>query len=222
MFGGEANIPDSVKDAMLLEDYNQGKPLTARRILAVKVAIDVDGTAKERAAKLKLATFQSKEVEDAALAMGFTKSELPKLARAVHLYAKATGRKEMDALTEVAMPGTDANRLMNYGGRFMESADNFYNGLRLIRNFAEWYQDLKAGNAALEKGDYAAANTPSKLNASIGIFTTYCSKGTMLSGYGVDAQANIGTYTIVEEMTLDFRPEVPVVADVKLSPTFSA
>ena len=88
MFGGEANIPDSVKDAMLLADYNQGKPLTARRILAVKVAIDVDGTAKERAAKeraakLKLETFQSKEVEDAALAMGFTKSELPKLARAV-------------------------------------------------------------------------------------------------------------------------------------------
>jgi len=177
MFGGEANIPDSVKDAMLLADYNQGKPLTARRILAVKAAIDADGTAKARAAKLKLETFQSKEIEDAALAMGFKKSELPNLARAVHLYAKATGRKEMDALKEVATPGTDANRLMNYGGRFMENADNFCNGLRLIRSFAEWYKDLKAGNAALEKKNYAAANTPSKLNASIGIFTTDCSKG---------------------------------------------
>ena len=52
------------------------------------------------------------------------------------------------------------------------------------------------------------------------ITTTY--KGTMLSGYGVDAMASIGTYTLVEEMTLDFRPEVPVVADVKLSQTFSA
>lgn len=38
----------------------------------------------------------------------------------------------------------------------------------------------------------------------------------------LDAQASIGTYTLVEEMTLDFRPEVPVVADVKLSQTFSA
>ena len=33
MFGGEGNIPDSVKDAMLLKDYGSGKPLTARRIL---------------------------------------------------------------------------------------------------------------------------------------------------------------------------------------------
>ena len=31
MFGGEGNIPDSVKDAMLLKDYGSGKPLTARR-----------------------------------------------------------------------------------------------------------------------------------------------------------------------------------------------
>ncbi len=34
LFGGETKIPESVKKAMLLEDYNQGKPLTARRILA--------------------------------------------------------------------------------------------------------------------------------------------------------------------------------------------
>ena len=35
MFGGESRIPDSVKDAMLLKDYGKGKPLTARRIMAV-------------------------------------------------------------------------------------------------------------------------------------------------------------------------------------------
>lgn len=40
MFGGEALIPDSVKTAMKLEDYGKGKPLSARRIMAVKVAID--------------------------------------------------------------------------------------------------------------------------------------------------------------------------------------
>ena len=39
MFGGENHIPDSVKDAMKLEDYGKGKPLTARRIMAVKEAI---------------------------------------------------------------------------------------------------------------------------------------------------------------------------------------
>lgn len=41
MFGGEQNIPESVKTAMLLKDYGteenpSGKPLTARRIMAVK------------------------------------------------------------------------------------------------------------------------------------------------------------------------------------------
>ena len=40
MFGGEAKIPANVKKAMLMKDYDDGKPLTARRILAVKAAID--------------------------------------------------------------------------------------------------------------------------------------------------------------------------------------
>ena len=40
MFGGESKIPASVKEAMLLKDYEVGKPLTARRIMAVKEAID--------------------------------------------------------------------------------------------------------------------------------------------------------------------------------------
>ena len=34
MFGGVDHIPDSVKEAMKLDDYGKGKPLTARRILA--------------------------------------------------------------------------------------------------------------------------------------------------------------------------------------------
>ena len=44
MFGGEAKIPASVRKAMLLVDYDEGKPLTARRIMAVKNAIDRDGS----------------------------------------------------------------------------------------------------------------------------------------------------------------------------------
>ena len=49
IFGGEAKIPKSVKKAMLLADYDKGKPLTARRIMAVKAEID-KVTAKMRAA----------------------------------------------------------------------------------------------------------------------------------------------------------------------------
>ena len=40
IFGGESLVPPSVREALKLEDYGSGKPLTARRILAVKEAID--------------------------------------------------------------------------------------------------------------------------------------------------------------------------------------
>ncbi|MCR5379740.1 MAG: hypothetical protein K6G44_02050 [Lentisphaeria bacterium] len=40
IFGGEANIPANVRNAMKLKDYDHGKPLTARRILMVKAEID--------------------------------------------------------------------------------------------------------------------------------------------------------------------------------------
>lgn len=42
MFGVKdaKDLPDSVRTAMKLEDYGKGRPLTARRILAVKAAVD--------------------------------------------------------------------------------------------------------------------------------------------------------------------------------------
>ena len=53
MFGGAASVPESVKTAMRLEDYDQGKPLTARRIIAVRDAVlqaadEVDNGAIDR------------------------------------------------------------------------------------------------------------------------------------------------------------------------------
>ena len=59
IFGGESKIPESVKDAMKLKDYDKGKPLTVRRILAVKAAIDFYA---DRAAA---ALDRAKEVADA-------------------------------------------------------------------------------------------------------------------------------------------------------------
>ena len=40
MFGGRSNIPESVWKAINLQDYGRGAPLTARRIQAVKAAVD--------------------------------------------------------------------------------------------------------------------------------------------------------------------------------------
>jgi hypothetical protein len=90
MFGGEARIPESVRKAMIMDDFNCGKPLTARRILAVKAAIDAEGSARAKAEKASLArigreAFKSPEVTAEALKLGVVEGELPKLARAAHL-----------------------------------------------------------------------------------------------------------------------------------------
>jgi hypothetical protein len=167
IFGGESKIPPSVKKAMLIADYDCGKPLTARRIMAVKQAIDESGVAKARSAQLKLETFVSPDVEQAALGMGYMKSELPKLARAAHFYAEAKGVSEMDAMREVGRTGSEANRLMQYGGRFLENAENFADGLRLISKFSEWHDDLSSAHARLtgKNPDYGVLDTPTKINA---------------------------------------------------------
>ena len=169
MFGGESKIPADVKKAMLLGDYDCGKPLTARRILAVKQAIDANGVAKARSARIKLETFDSPEVKTAALGLGYMKSELPKLARAAHFYAQAKGVSEMDAMREVGRPGSEANRLMNYGGRFLESAQNFQNGLRLISQFSDWHDGISAIRNNLDGAapSYAGLDTLSKVNVDI-------------------------------------------------------
>ncbi|MBR4220381.1 MAG: hypothetical protein IKR81_04440 [Victivallales bacterium] len=87
MFGGEEKIPESVKKAMILDDYNQGKPLTARRIKLVKTAIDLLGGGM----------FASGASVEKAHSMGYLASEMPKLARVANLYLQATGCSEAEA-----------------------------------------------------------------------------------------------------------------------------
>jgi len=162
MFGGESRIPDSVKDAMLLKDYNKGKPLTARRILAVKTAIDQDGS-------VKLNTFRSADAATVALNKGWTNEELPMVARAARFLSEATVVDEFTAIDQLSTPGSKANRLMNYGGRFMDSATNFANGLRLMEGFKEWFTDIcntmrPVHEQNYKTRDYSPADTFTKLN----------------------------------------------------------
>ena len=172
MFGGESKIPEAVKKAMIMGDYNKGKPLTARRILLVKAAIDNSNTTETRIASLDVEKFKSPAVEQVASKLGFVKSEMPKLARAAHYYMEAKGVDEETALREVAKPRSNANRLMEYGGRFMSNAEDFADGLRLMDTFEKWHADLGEAaakmreNSSEEKCDFSQANTISKHNAS--------------------------------------------------------
>lgn len=52
MFGGVAKVPKNVQDAMKLQDYGKGKPLAARRIMAVAAAVQKDIALTKAANKL--------------------------------------------------------------------------------------------------------------------------------------------------------------------------
>ena len=151
MFGGENKIPQNVKDAMVLADYGHGRPLSSRRILAVKAAIDSNNATAITRAREQAGTsdFQSLEVKEAARALGFTAAELPKIARATELYMQYSlemedpPKSEMEAMREVARPGSKAARLAFYGGRFLENAENFRAGMKLLTSFAVWFNDVR-------------------------------------------------------------------------------
>ena len=134
MFGGEKFIPDIVRDNMKLEDFNKGKPLTARRINLVRVAIDSLGGGK----------FTDPASIGRATAMGYVASELPKLARVANIYQQATGCTNAEAEAAALDPNSKARRLYDYGGRFTQNVENFRKGLALIDDFKTWFTDVCA------------------------------------------------------------------------------
>ena len=150
MFGGERNIPDIVRDNMKLEDFNKGKPLTARRINLVRIAIDTLGGGK----------FTDPASISKATSMGYVASEIPKLARVANIYQQATGCTDAEAETAALDPSSKARRLYDCGGRFTQNAENFKKGLALIDKFAGWYDDL-AGDREAKLRD-----TPTKRNVN--------------------------------------------------------
>ena len=160
MFGGESKVPQGVKDAMKLADYGKGKPLTARRILAVSAAVTAE------VAKLN-------QAKSAALSDGFTKTEVETMSKVAGFYSEATGCTRLEAFQEVAKAGTNANRLLNYGGRFLESADNFRNGLRLLDSFKSWFTgvgDALQANGGT-RGDRKEGMSKTLLTADVATFS---------------------------------------------------
>ena len=150
MFGGERNIPDIVRDNMKLDDFGKGKPLTARRINLVRIAIDTLGGGK----------FTDPASISKATSMGYVASEIPKLARVANIYQQATGCTDEEAETAALDPNSKARRLYDYGGRFTQNVDGFKAGLGLMDKFSSWYDDL-AGDREAKLRD-----TPTKRNVN--------------------------------------------------------
>ena len=161
MFGGERNIPDIVRDNMKLEDFNKGKPLTARRINLVRIAIDTVAGGK----------FADPASVGKATAMGYVASELPKLARVANIYQQATGCTNEEAEAAALDPNSKARRLYDYGGRFTQNVEGFKAGLKLMDKFTTWYGDLMGDREAKTR------DTPTKANLNFASCTDAAKTG---------------------------------------------
>ncbi len=161
MFGGFEKIPPSVRDALKLGDYNKGKPLTARRIIAVKVAVDAERASwapKSKPINLNYVDtcLSGTELEGKKF-LPFEKERInngvPLLFASNPLLA---GEKDgvLTAIKELATEGTPANRLMKYGGCFTENGNTFKEGLELLEQFDHWFDQVIA--EAKGNGDKSA------------------------------------------------------------------
>lgn len=222
MFGGEDNIPENVRAAMKMKDYGKGRPLTARRIMAVKTAIDaaigdVDygqfvpailkqakayrlpvpsgeqfhdlvrtaadyqaatGCTVETAATSlftipqKMVSMLTNKILDSTQfqmfvrSFGYDADQCENLAKAAAFYQRAMRCSIDRAIKSACSPTGVANRLMNYGGRFMATADNFRQGVRLLGKFEAWFNEISAttNNRSLPK------KTVSQINGGFGAF----------------------------------------------------
>lgn len=224
MFGGEDSIPENVRAAMKMKDYGKGRPLTARRIMAVKAAVDaaigdVDysrlvpailkqakayrlpvpsgeqfhdlvrtaadyreatGCTVETAvtslftipqkmvSMLKDKILDSAQFQMSVRSFGYDADQCENLAKAAAFYQRAMRCSIDMAIKSACSPTGVANRLMNYGGRFMATADNFRQGVRLLGKFEAWFDGVRATSRdkSLPRG------TPSQINANYGVFAS--------------------------------------------------
>ena len=160
MFGGERNIPDSVKTAMLLKDYGKGKPLTARRINAVATAIQKLGM--ENAFEAKGAG--QGELKQRALDAGFESKDFAKLSLAANLYVKAFGGSLKDALLIVLDPSSGIGTAAVADQLNMKDAKSFADSFR-ANGFACKRSIVHTANMNL--ADSAAVHRDIKCFASI-------------------------------------------------------
>ena len=125
MFGGEGNIPSSVKEAMLLADYGKGKPLTARRITIVANAIVATGMKNAFEAEGTHPGEMARIAEEA----GYTRKDFGKLNTAANLYVKAFGGSLKKALELAMDKSSEVHAAMEVGKFYMKDVESFRRGV---------------------------------------------------------------------------------------------
>ncbi len=124
--GDERKIPLSVKKAMLMGDYDCGKPLTARRIKIVRDAIN-DALQNAFTAE----GTKPGEMEKLAKDAGYHERDFGNLNLAANMHARSSGLSLKDALLDVIDKNSVANAVMQRGAPYTESAKAFKDGVVL-------------------------------------------------------------------------------------------
>ena len=118
------------------------------------------------AAPREMAAFKAAGGEVAALQAGYHAKDMPMLARAFVLVKGAKVVDDETALKDILKPDSQSRLLFSYGGRFIQTPENFRRGLLLMAKFRDWraaqYEAYLAGRR----------DTPTLLNAGSDILAS--------------------------------------------------
>ena len=182
MFGGESKIPDSVKAAMNMKRFDgSGRPLTAKRIMSVKVAIDQynaqnpsagpkvnvggpgaaiiaqglrDNAAKMNGVKAMSAASAAKDMQPAAL----TQQKAEKMiGKSLDLLGYTLGRDEKTRLASLLvkygsdMPAKNQRMLSNYIANRAITDGEDEEDIASVAKDMKTWSEFKFGDARLNK-----------------------------------------------------------------------
>ena len=137
IFGGENNIPKSVQKAMKLEDYGKGRPLSARRILAVNDAIQkaklVDSYGNESDLKNVFEVLSEDELAEAKKKIsdsGLSKKDYGMINLAANRYANyfsnIPGYDLKKAMKDLLEKDSGANNFLKSGALSLKDEETFF------------------------------------------------------------------------------------------------
>ena len=155
IFGGQSQVPKNVMDAMLTKDYGVGKPLTARRILAVQAEVEKASSQFDTAlaaAKANCAnvydTYAIYEGHPGSNTNAVPKADLDRLVET----AVKTALKDKDALEVVTK---NLPRILVRGDAKLRSLESVQSMVaKLVQNVEE-LRTASAGNQAFFKAGLA-------------------------------------------------------------------
>ena len=172
MFGGIGNVPKNVMDAMLTKDYGVGKPLTARRILAVQAEVEKASAqfdAALAAAKASCANvygaYAMYEGHQAPNANAVPKADLDRLVET----AVKTALKDKDALEIVTR---HLPRILVGGDTQLRSQESVQSKVADIVRNVEELRTASAGNQAFFKAGLQMLNSLGGKAARSGIIAS--------------------------------------------------